>query len=666
MRLALFVSIKFLICFGGLAGLVLAPAAAAQTRVIANWDMVPDQIFNAKIRVGVVAFHETGVRVEFKVNGNPLASVDDPAYNPDTRVYEYWVELDAAHYSDGPIAVSATAYPDAPEHFSRELTDLTLYANAGGALTNNTIKWADCALGNDASGDGSEANPYKTIEQAYMTVGTGGTVYLKRGNCYQITSNSPTAANYSGWTTITAAPGVARSEVLIGGYKASNGPKESGRFAENFVHWRNVTLYGDNEPGYGVVLYFESTHKIWLDGVEMYDARGRYNGTIPFGGNAGYKVYLTDAFLHDFICAGGQFMRNVNIHTIGSDIYRPDDGMVGINVAVDGIDPGPTEAHPDFLQFYNPGKIVENVIVYNNRGINLLAQGLFGQNCKDVAFVNLLLEKDPPDSPVTSQFGEVWEHILLWHVTTVDSGMLFTGDLSAKKDWNIQNNVLASLHAGPEVSIQNSVIDHNHFAALVWNQTNGPMGINATVGDPKFVSEADDDYRITTDSPAYRKGVPLPGVPADINGFLFDPIAPSLGAFEYGSEAGYAPPSPSPAPSPSPSPSPAPTLSPSPVPPHFEYLLRSKVLRRTGALQCSLLVDKAPGIGHEIQIERRNATGRRYRVTKKLLTDQHGRVRVRRLIPRRLYRCAYQNPSGALIYSKSRRGPIHGPSLSRL
>jgi hypothetical protein len=63
---------------------IIASAANFQvyaTQAIANWDMVPFEIFDSTINVGVVAFHETGVDVEFSANGNLIQRVADPSYN---------------------------------------------------------------------------------------------------------------------------------------------------------------------------------------------------------------------------------------------------------------------------------------------------------------------------------------------------------------------------------------------------------------------------------------------------------------------------------------------------------------------------------------------------------------------------------------------------------
>jgi hypothetical protein len=162
------------------------------------------------------------VDVEFTINDGPIHTVSRPTYNDRTDVYEYWIEIIPTDYSDGEITISATAYPDDTNNQPRVLSDLILYTNAHGTLQNyndSSIVWADCDNGNDTTGDGSELNPFQTIERAYAQAGAGGTVYLKAGLNYLIT-NTLASVNHPYWTTITAAPGILRNEVrILGGLK---------------------------------------------------------------------------------------------------------------------------------------------------------------------------------------------------------------------------------------------------------------------------------------------------------------------------------------------------------------------------------------------------------------------------------------------------------------
>jgi hypothetical protein len=358
-------------------------------------------------------------------------------------------------------------------------------------------------------------------------------VYLKASLNYTLSNQLP-AKNYKYWTTITAAPGVAASDVAIAGYM--EGGTSTGRFSENMVHWKNVSMYGDNAPGYGTILYFESGNAVWFDGVVLYDKRGQYNGSNPFGGNTPYRTYLTDCTVRDLMnVQTGPFLRNITIKRIGSDIYRPSDNLTAINIDIDsvGFKSDSTGAHPDFLQYYNPGDTVDNVILYNNRAIDMSTQGLFGANCRNMAVVNLLFEKDPANSYAISQMSQVWDHVLLWHTTFVDGGIILINDpVTAKANFSVLDNIFNSFGCDSVASLPNSIISNNHFTTLFWNQPL-PMGSNCTQGNPQFIdtSDAVDDYRIKTTSPCCQTGIPVPGVPADLNGRLYDPVHPDRGCF---------------------------------------------------------------------------------------------------------------------------------------
>lgn len=498
------------------------------TKVIGNWDLVPQQIFAGTLQVGVVAFHEYGADVAFTVDGKPLATVKHPSLNPRTGVYEHWVALKAGDYKDGAITLGATILPDCPGHSSRKLKDVVLYADSGGTQASSKVAWVDCAKGSDGSGQGTKASPYTTIEKGLVAVGSGGTVQLAAGTCYKLTKLYP-SAKLTRWTTVRPAPGVSRSQVQI----LAEGPGSDGRFGEDMVRWKDVQIYKDVAAGYSTVFYLESGHSVWFDGAELFDKKGPWNGGSVMGGNSPYHVYSTGAVIRDIqnmtgICG---FCRGLTAKKIGSDVFRASSNIFSVNMTIAGIDKGSTSAHPDFFQLYAPGGTVENIVIYNTHVTDMGAQGIFGGegNLRDVAFVNLLMEKDPPSSALTSQLSGNWEHVLLWHVTTMDSGFLIKTPSSLKNFW-VQNNVWHNFHSGATTSLPGSEISHNLFRNLVWNQPK-PMGTDAIKGDPKFVDESKDDYRLSSASPARGVGVPLPGVPADIKGKLYHATKPNLGAF---------------------------------------------------------------------------------------------------------------------------------------
>jgi hypothetical protein len=218
------------------------------------------------------------------------------------------------------------------------------------------------------------------------------------------------------------------------------------------------------------------------------------------------------------------------MENIGSDVFRGSSDLLSVNLSIRRIDRGTTDAHPDFFQFYNPGSVVDNVIVYNTRVYDMGAQGIFGVEgtAHNVAFVNLLMEKDPPDSALTSQLSGDVDHLLLWHVTTVDSGFLLREISRVRNVW-IQDGLWDQLSGANSVPA-GFRIDHNRYAGLAWDMTT-PLGAPASVGDPGFRAVSTDDYRLAPTSAALRAGVPLAGVPADVEGNLYDPTTPALGAF---------------------------------------------------------------------------------------------------------------------------------------
>lgn len=516
--------------------LLLLSAGAAHvsaTQVIANWDVVPFQCISQPFKAGVVAFHETGVDVEFQINGESARRITDPTWNDETGVFEYWIEINPARYADGPLTVSATAYPDGEGHTSRTLANLTLYANTGNSLTSHLIKWVDATNGSDTNGNGSESAPYQTIKKAVLSVGDGGTVYLKAGTNYTLSSIG--GSNFTYWTTVTCAPGLTADDVHVGTYLKDN-PASTGRYSKSGIRWGKISFYCDRVSGWGSILYLETGYKNWFDGSVFYDKNGRWADSVTFN-NSGSGTYCTDCYAHDLANVNntGILQRGNRFEAICADIFRGQDNLTAINTEIRLVDLGATAAHPDFFQFYNndTNDWMENIIIYNCKAYDMNAQGIFGSKlggARDVAFVNLLLEKDPPDSFLTSQVSGSMDHILLWNATLVDQTYSFRDSTAGMLNWDVRNCVFNTLSATSATSIATCVIDYNHISKLTYQQKY-PLGANATVGDPLFVDYDNDDYRLQSSSPAYRTGTPLPGVPADIDGYLYNPVNPNRGAF---------------------------------------------------------------------------------------------------------------------------------------
>ncbi len=503
----------------------LVPCVSLATQAIANWNVVPFQTVAKPFKVGVVAFHETGVDVVFRINGKEVARVKEPTWNDRTRVHEYWIEIRPDDFPDGPILLGATAIPDGEGHEARTLPDFTLYANSRGTLMNSRICWADADKGSDETGDGSELRPFATIAKAVLTAGDGGTVFLKAGKSYRLTAIG--GPPFRHWTTVSAAPGLAADDVHI--LTFGKDANSTGRYGKSGIRWRNVTLYCDRNPGYGNIFYFSDDQEVWFDGVVLTDKNGRFGGTTVF--NRGHP-YVTDSIIRDVANVFGTFHSNVRMERILSDVFRGVSNLTAINVEVHTINRGDTKAHPDFLQFHNPNTLVENVILYNVRCYDMEAQGIFGGDgdIKDVAIVNLLLEKQPAQTQLVSQVNGNWQHILLWHITLVNQSFSFR-EASQMRYWDVRNCIFSAFIAGAQNTLPaESRAQAVHVSQLTWQQKQ-PLGEGCTIGDPLFVNPAGKDYRLKPESPAARSGVRAPGVPADIDGRPFDPERPDRGAF---------------------------------------------------------------------------------------------------------------------------------------
>jgi hypothetical protein len=490
-----------------------APLSATQP--IAHWDVVPEQMFPQGFKVGVVAFHEAGVSVEFRVNGTLKETVTQPTMNDQVKVVEYWTQLNPADYSDGPIRVTANVVPGGTGHTARLLDTLVLFANGHGTLTNNTVKWADCTSGSDATGDGSQAKPYLTVKKAYQNVGAGGTVYLKAGTAYDIAAGSGSWNSYQYWTTIQPAPGVAREAVKVKANRTDN----------NLMRYKGFSVY--TTAAWGTVFYGGmSYNSLWADSLDITDERGKAASNASINHYATI-TYVTNCYVHDFPDGPGcNIVRNVVIRNILSDAISGAD--LAVNVLIDTINPDTngvyTGAHPDVYQIYSTDTTY-NKIVYNVRAYSALAQGLFNGGCpiEDIAFVNVFIEKDP-NTVMYTQFGGYMRHTLFWHITLKNQTFLWREATDAQ-DLYVENCIVASMGQSAGVSVNGINFANNHF------ETGSTYGTSASTGNPQYVNTAAWDYHVQAGSPARGTGKVLACVPADMEGRAYSPTAPDKGAY---------------------------------------------------------------------------------------------------------------------------------------
>lgn len=497
-------------------------AVAAQTalaaRPVARWDVVPDQRLGETFNVGVCAFHIEGVKVEFRVGGTLVHTALNPTLNPRTGVWEFWLPLDPSGYPDGPLTVDARAIPLAAGHASYDLPSLVLYANSGSSLTVSTVKWADASSGDD-SNPGTEAQPYKTLAKAVQNTPAGGAIYLKPGTYSSNALGGGSARPY--WTTVSAAPGVARDLVEVG----------QGRPGTQRLKWTDLTLFADYTGGYYTILAGENgSHSVWLDNVKTWNKQGRWAaGAITFGNR--YVSYVTGGLTTEMANGpGASLIRNHTMTRITSDAWTGGEKLV-VNCSVADIDPGATGAHPDFHQSYSVAPDwTENVILYNVRGTECISQGLFGSRLRHAAFVNVMIEK--VNTVMVSQYGGPMENVLFLHMNIIDQSWLWRGtgpNAYTATEVKVANNIFQAMSLAEDATAAGLALDHNHFV-----DAGRTMGTDVTTGSAHYVDPATNDYRIADTSPAHGTGRTLQCVPADINGDPFDPANRNRGCHARG------------------------------------------------------------------------------------------------------------------------------------
>jgi len=500
------------------------PATAASpkaTRAVAAWDVVPYQVFDKPFNAGVVAFHETGCKVEFTVlaggKESPAASkvVANPTLNEQTKVWEYWVALDPKALPDGPVEVRAKVVPLGAGMISRELEPLMLYANGGGSLKFGEPVWVDGDKGDDTQ-DGTEARPLKTLKAAVRKAADGGTIYLKAGKGYS-PNGLGGGLKRSYWTVIASAPGVNRDDVELG----------PGRPGTDKLCFRNVTLYGDPPTrAYNTILSGEQGRSIvWVDGCKLYNKKGRWEGGGEAFGNR-YVAYVTGGLTTEMDNGpGALLMRDHRIVKITSDAFT---GVrTAINSSVEDIDPGKTGAHPDFHQSYIGDRTKYNhVILYNCWGRKCISQGFFGHNLQDSAFVNCLFQKG--DTVMYSQYSGLMDHVLFIHISLPNQTWLWREGLATSNCFMI-DCIIASMGVVKTADVSGLVLESNHFL-----KAESKRGENATAGEAQFADAENLDYHLKATSPAGRGGQALQCVPADMDGRPYDPASPSRGCYQAG------------------------------------------------------------------------------------------------------------------------------------
>lgn len=505
----------------GVCSAVLLSSQAFAARPVARWDVVPDQLVDGVFKAGVVAFHESGVRVEFDVAGTKFTAAN-PTFNDRVGVWEYVCPIDVAKLPDGPFTVAAEAVPfSADESFT--LPELRLYANSNGSLDSDSEVWVDSVNGDDSAA-GTADSPLRTLAAASGKVSNGGTVFLAAGS-YGIDGLEKCTGPR--WTTVTHAPGVARDAVVLA----------PGRPGADHLHFREVTFAMVNESGYKSMISGENGATVcWIDECVGLNRLGRWSGNSKWFGNR-MEGYFTGGVTTEMTDGpDGSLIRGHLVEKIASDAWTGSERLV-VNCRCSDVNPGSTGAHPDFFQSYAaPGEWVHDVILYNVSGVDCASQGLFGVRLRDSAFVNVSIQAT---AGMYTQWSDEMANVMFWHVTLVDQAWLWREGTPGKSvDYapvgvSVRNCMLKSMGSSVPVESFNGGLTVDHCAFYATDRYGAPAG---TFGadfisvERCFRDETGRDYT-PTNAAALSHGVPLQCVPADIGGRPYAAGPRAVGAY---------------------------------------------------------------------------------------------------------------------------------------
>ena len=447
---------------------------------------------------------------------------------------------------------------------------------------NNVVQaktyYLDARFGKDKNA-GTALSPWKTLQRAMInysgpgsTITYGDTVLLRNGRYGEFTLNHSDFATYRGsdieplpesqaWITYKAERGQS-SDVYFSKIDLSLGEDlrlvahvfdgikivdPGGRcvLAQGVTGLRlkNMTLIGELDPATlesGTMYYCATEFKkrnndIRIDHCEI---RGGYRGVALGARNNNFQI------------------TNCNIYDTGVDkIFSS--GSTNILIEGNRLHGRPLvpSHHPDCIQFYTAanryeGACATNVTIRGNRLYDHSSQGLWtgGSILKNVIFENnLIYNTGNYEWRVYGVYGGLIRNNTIvgddvGHTGIIIYGGTFTdrdGTLNGyprNRDVTVVNNVFAtSYSADPSVMAYH---DHNIYVRP-WDGSPGENephsqgfdSIEAAVA-ALFVDAANDDYRLSADSPAIDFGTPQSNPGIDLEGTQRD-STPDAGCYEY-------------------------------------------------------------------------------------------------------------------------------------
>lgn len=434
-----------------------AHASVKTTYAIANWDVVPNQVIEVDLNVGVVAFHSSGIkRVDFFVDNKFYKSVTQPSFNPQTKVKEYWITINPQQYSNKELLIKATALPF--EGQAKQLDIIKFYPNPNKQFYKlNDIFVANS--GDDIAGNGSYEKPYQSIGMALGKVTEGGKITIIEAGTYFFKPSIKKPSSIF-WTSISGAANLNNTDVVL-----TLPTRSLLRLTYDKVKLQNMTL----DFSKIITVYPENKQSIWFENVRWTDTSFlEGNNVLPLN----YKTfsnpvrtsrdiegyYVTDSIAEKMLSGfvDAKLARNIKVNHIVGDALT--NNKLTINAEVTNILGNETEKHSDIFQVFG---IQDNIILYNllgyniggtayrakynkvlNDGVQNIFLGTINSELSNVAVVNVCVQnKQLANRPPFSQLSSKQTNVLIQNVTTVNQNWKLRPDLSFTRKF-VPNHVM--------------------------------------------------------------------------------------------------------------------------------------------------------------------------------------------------------------------------------
>ncbi len=417
--------------------------------------------------------------------------------------------------------------------------------------------WVDQAAA--AGGDGSQAKPFSTINDAKAALKTGDTMWIKDGTYNETVDFWHVPAGSGGRTVIRAAPGA--SPVIDGG-GASGFVLQAGETPD--MTFRGLTIKnGDTGiefyqadggqvinctttgTGGSVAFYFASHGLVRGSKLEGSVSGKNSDGTIIesneiYGSGAEGITLHADSkncrYSHNIVHDN----TSVNIYLDSISHSVVDSNLVYMSAGTSKTTVGIMMADESYPNVTAPVEtditITNNVVIHNESGIRFWDGSFPGQSAmKNVVIANNTVV-DNKTTAIKWDAGP--------HQNTVVENNIFAGQ-SGQQALLLQAN-----------STTGVTLDHNLWnlpgvsSPFLWSNTTYShsgwasatgQGAGDVAGDPKFTGSWDlpaSNLELASGSPAIDKGKTLSNVPLDYNGASRPSGAGyDIGAFEYGATA---------------------------------------------------------------------------------------------------------------------------------